>query len=88
MPLCFFGLETKRVESFRIEIQRKISDKKCVGDQCGYVVWVNQFNCGSNFLGLKKKRKKKKAFVLGQTIKIAQLAFKKKWKNVLGQNFG
>ena len=62
----------------RIEIQRKISDKKRVGDWCGYVVWVNQFNCGSNFLGLKKKIKK--AFILGQTTKIAQFAFRKNGK--------
>ena len=55
---------------------------------CGYghVVWVNQLNYGSNFLGLKKINKKfNKAFVLGQTAKMAQFVFFFfKWKNVLG----
>ena len=57
-------------------------------DWCGYV-WVNRFNYGSIFLGLKKKKKIKKAFVLGQTTKIAQLAFKKKkMEKRFGLNLG
>ena len=42
----------------------------------GHVVWVNQLNYGSNFLGQKKINKKfNKAFVLGQTAKMAQFVF-------------
>ena len=47
----------------------------------GHVVWVNQLNYGSNFLGQKKINKKfNKAFVLGQTAKIAQFGFLKNGK--------